>query len=281
VSSLLPPTWHPALYGVLIAAVGVYTLATRPDLFRATGPMRRRFTFAIVVLLVAYGWPLGDLASHVSLSALVVQRLLVLLGAAPLLLTSLPVNLAAALTRPALVDRAVAASSRPAVAILVVSVVGSVSLTPAVLTWASSSPGAGALLAVVNLAIGFVLWLPVLSVVPGTRRLRHVSKGAYMFVSSLVVTSLSVVWIFARHPMYGSFSHQESILGISPIVDQQLAGFIAKLGAYAPMWTIAFVLLARDSGEEDEDQTLRWVDVQRELERGDRRQRSQQQEPSL
>jgi cytochrome c oxidase assembly factor CtaG len=266
---------------VLALAVLVYAIATRSDPFRATRAMRRRFVLAVVVLLVAYGWPLGDLAAHVSLSALVVQRLLALLCAAPLLLTSLPVNLTASLTRPAVIDRIVVVSSRPAIAVLIVSVVGTVSLTPAALSWASSSPGAGGLLAVANLAIGVVLWLPVLSTVPGTRRLRHVSKGAYMLISSLVVTSLSVVWIFARHPMYGTFSHQESILGLSPIVDQQLAGFIAKLGAYAPMWTIAFVLFARDSGEEDEDATLRWVDVQRELERGDRRARARSKEPSI
>jgi cytochrome c oxidase assembly factor CtaG len=281
VRSLLPPTWHPGLYGVLAVAVLLYVFATRSDPYRATTPMRRRFALAIVVLVVAYGWPLGDLASHVSLSALVVQRLFVLLCVAPLLMTSIPVNLVAALTRPALIDRAVIASSRPAIAVLIVTVVGTTSLTPAAISWASSSPGAGVLFAFVNLVVGVILWLPVLSAAPGTRRLRHVGKGAYMFVSSLVVTSLSIVWIFARHPMYGSFSHQESLLGISPIVDQQLAGFVAKLGAYIPMWTIALVLLSRDNGEVTDDEPLRWVDVQRELERGDRRAGSRQQEPSV
>lgn len=272
-TSLLPPRWHPALYGVLAAAVLLYAAVTRSDPFRASRSMRARFGGAVVVLLAAYGWPLGDLASQVSLSALVVQRLLVLLCVAPLLMSSLPIHLAAALTRPAPVDRLVTIVSRPAISVLLVTVVGTVTLIPAVLSWSSSSPGAGAFLALVNLAIGIVLWLPVLSTAPGTRRLRVVGKGVYLLVSSLVVTSLSIVWIFARHPMYDSFAHQRLLLGISPIVDQQLAGFIAKLGAYVPMWTIAFVLLARESGEEVGD-PLRWVDVQRELEREDRRARS-------
>jgi cytochrome c oxidase assembly factor CtaG len=281
VRSLLPPTWHPVLYGVLAAVVLVYAVATRSERFRPTAALRTRFAVALVVLLAAYGWPLGDLASHVSLSALVVQRLLVLLCVAPLLMTSIPIDLAASLTRPAPIDRAVAVCSRPAVAVLLVTVIGTATLTPPVLSWSSSSTGAGALLGTVNLLIGVVLWLPVLSTAPGAHRLRHVGKGVYLLVSSLVVTSLSIVWIFARHPMYGSFSHQETILGISPIVDQQLAGFISKLGAYAPMWTIAFILLARDTGEEGDDTTLRWVDVQRELEREDRRARSTQAEPSV
>lgn len=184
-------------------------------------------------------------------------------------MSALPVNLAAALTRPAPIDRLVAVASRPAIAVLLVTAVGTATLVPVVLAWSSSSTGAGAFFAVVNLAIGVVLWLPVLSTAPGARRLGMVGKGVYLLVSSLIVTALSIVWIFARHPMYGSFTHQQLILGISPIVDQQLAGFIAKLGAYVPMWTIAFVLLARDNGEED-GEPWRWVDVQRELERGDR-----------
>lgn len=271
-TSLLPPTWHPALYGVLAAVGLLYAFVTRTGSFRASPSQRWRFGLAIIVLLAAYGWPLGDLAAHVSLSALVVQRLLVLLCATPLLLAGLPVDVVAAITKPPAVDRVVLVCSRPAIAVLIVTVVGTVSLTPAVVAWTSSSPGAGAALAIVNLGLGVVLWLPVLSAAPGTKRLRHVGKGIYLLVSSLVVTSLSIVWIFARHPMYGSFMHQGSILGISPIVDQQLAGFIAKLGAYAPMWTMAFVLLARETGNE-EDETLRWADVQRELEREDRKAR--------
>ena len=63
-----------------------------------------------------------------------------------------------------------------------------------------------------------------------------------------------------------------TILRISPLLDQQLAGFVAKLGAYVPMWIVAFVLFARaGDGEEPDDATLRWVDVQREFERAERR----------
>jgi putative membrane protein len=267
VTSLLPPTWHPALFVVLAVTAILYWRVTARTRYQATARMRRHFVFAVLVLVLAYGWPLGDLATHVSLSALVVQRLMVLLCVAPLLMTALPIDLVSAVTRPAAFDRALVVVSRPAIAIGIVTVVGTATLTPAVVSWSSSSPGAGALLALTNLCLGVVLWLPVLSTAPGARRLRHVGKGLYLLASSLVVTLLSIVWIFSRHPMYASFSHQELILGISPIVDQQLAGFVAKLGAYAPMWTIAFILLSRDSGEEIDDQTLRWADVQRELER--------------
>jgi cytochrome c oxidase assembly factor CtaG len=272
-TSLLPPRWHPALYGVLAAAIVAYALVTRRSRFAASRSQQGRFAGAIVLLLVAYGWPLGDLARHVSLSALVVQRLLVILAVAPLLITSIPHELGAAATRPTLLDRVGVAVCHPAVAIVVVTVVGTVTLTPAVVGWAAGSGVATTGIALVTVGIGIVLWLPILAAVPGARRLGHVGQGAYLMVASLVVTSLSFVWIFSKHPMYSSFHDQHALLAMSPVVDQQLAGFIAKLGAYFPMWSIAFVLFSRAGDSEVDEIPLRWVDVQRELERAERRER--------
>jgi len=274
VSSLLPPTWHPALGAVLVAAVVAYAVITSRPGFRVTTAERVRFAGGLVVLWVACGWPLGDLAAHVSLTATVLQRLLVMLAAAPLLVASVPVAVVAWCTRPPAIDRVARAVSHPAVAILVVTVLGTMTLVPSVVTWGSSSSAAGALVVAVTLFVGVVLWLPVLGRAPATRRLSDVAKGAYCMAASLVVTSLSFVWIFSRHVLYPSFSHQHAIVAMSPIVDQQLAGYVSKFGAYLPLWTVAFVYFARsgDRGEDDGG-TLRWVDVQRELERADRRAR--------
>jgi cytochrome c oxidase assembly factor CtaG len=248
-----------------------YAFATRPERHVATRAQQASFAGAIVVLVLACGWPLGDLAAHVSLSATVIQRLLLMLAAAPLLLSSLPVDLVAAITRPRAIDRCVVVLGHPAVAIAVVTVVGTATLLPPVIAWASSSAAGGAALVATTLAVGIVLWLPVLSSAPATRRLSQVAKGGYLLAASLVVTSLSFVWIFAKRPLYPSLSHQHALLHLSPITDQQLAGFISKLGAYAPLWAIAFVLFARagDDGGPPSD-PLRWVDVQRELERSQR-----------
>lgn len=277
-TSILPVSWHPALLGVLLAATAGFVAASTRDGWDVGPRQRWCFAGAIAALLAAYWWPLGDLAAHVSLAALVLQRLVVLLCVAPLLMSSLPTGLVVWLTRPAPVDAVVVACSKPQVAALVVTVVGTASLVPGVVAWTLATPGAIAILAVVNLLLGVVLWLPVLGVVPGARRVGTVGKGVYMLVSSLIVTVFSIVWIFARHPLYGSFHHQRLVLGISPLLDQQVAGFVAKLGAYVPMWIIAFVLLARSSDAATAEEPLRWADVERELERGDRRGRAQ--EPS-
>jgi cytochrome c oxidase assembly factor CtaG len=273
VTALTPPTWHPALYVVLaVVAVG-YAVATTRVRFAATSPQRVRFAAAVVLLLLAYGWPLGDLARHVSLTALVLQRLVVMLGVAPLLLTCVPHDLAAAVSRPRVLDRAALTLAHPAVAIVVVTAGGTATLTPAAVDWAAGSGAATTVLALSTLWLGLVLWLPILSTAPARRRLSNVAQGAYLMVASLVVTSLSIVWIFSRRPLYPALHHQHAIIAMTAIVDQQVAGFVAKLGAYAPLWTVAFVLFARSGHGDEPEEPLRWVDVQRELERVERRTR--------
>ena len=45
------------------------------------------------------------------------------------------------------------------------------------------------------------------------------------------------------------------------------------------MWALAFVLFARSAERDEDDAPLRWVDVQRELERVDRVERRERHEP--
>lgn len=270
-TSLLPATWHPLMWVVLAGILLWYAVLTDRHHYPARAAQRARFLGALGLIAVAWGWPLGDLALHVSLSALVVQRLVLILAVAPLALSAMPVDLVAAASRPFPIDRTVVALGHPAVAIGVVFAAGTATLLPGAVAWASSDVVHGALVAVMTVCLGVVLWLPVFGAAPATRRLSMVAKGGYLIAGSLVVTSLSFVWIFASHPLYTSFSGQYRILGITPLLDQQLAGFVAKFGAYVPMWATAFVLFAKAGDGESIEPVLRWVDVQRELERADRR----------
>jgi hypothetical protein len=59
---------------------------------------------------------------------------------------------------------------------------------------------------------------------------------------------------------------------MTPLFDQQLAGFVAKFGSYAPMWAVAFTIFSRadESGVAVEETPLYWADVERQLLRVDR-----------
>jgi len=234
---------------------------------------RVRAASAWVILAAVVLWPVGDLAASVSLSVATLQRLVIMLGVAPLMLSSASTSRLVAMTRPEPVDAFTRRLAHPAASMVMVTVVGTLTLsTPVVdegarLTWFRVATVA------VVLACGVVLWIPALGVMPGAKRLSPVGRAGFIFAASIVVTSLSFVWIFARHSLYPDLHHQKSLLHMTPLFDQQLAGFVAKLGSYVPMWAVAFTIFSRadDAGVAVEESPLYWADVERQLLRVDRR----------
>jgi cytochrome c oxidase assembly factor CtaG len=272
-----PLDWHLHLIWLLAfpALVVGYLWATQRKGSKATGHQRMLFLAGVVLLILAVTWPLGDLAAHWLLMALVVQRLLLTLAVPPLLVLGLPRPLIARLTRPAAVDAVLGVVVRPFPAVIIVTVVAVGTLTTGAVNLAARSDVARVIIELIVLASGFVLWAPVLTELPGAARLSALGRGGYLIVQSIVPSFLSIVWIFARHSLYPSFTHGGKVAGMTPLLDQQLAGFLAKLSTIAVLWTVAFVIMTRaqsTAGEEEADPLL-WTDVQRELERADRRQR--------
>ena len=65
---------------------------------------------------------------------------------------------------------------------------------------------------------------------------------------------------------------------MSPLLDQELAGFLAKLSTIAVLWTVAFVIMTRAQAAEtagEDSEPLVWSDVEREIQRAERRDRRQ------
>ena len=272
-----PFEWHLHLLWLLAfpALLATYIWATRREGFEATGRQRMLFCTGVVVLIAAVTWPLGDLATHWLLLALVLQRLLLTLAVPPLLVLGTPRPLLARLTRPAPVDAALRVVVRPLPAVLIVTAVAVGTLTTGAVSLASRSDLARVLIELLVLASGFVLWAPVLTELPGIPRLSPLGRGGYLIVQSIVPSFLSIVWIFARHSLYPPFTHAGKVADLTPLLDQQLAGFLAKLSTIAVLWTVAFVIMTRGQATagSDEADPLLWTDVEREIERADRQQR--------
>ncbi|MGH9020403.1 MAG: cytochrome c oxidase assembly protein [Acidimicrobiales bacterium] len=268
----LPFHWHLGELIVIVAAGAAHHLMV-PEV-----KLRRRCELGLLALAVVLVWPIGDLAASVSLTVATVQRLTIMLLVAPTLLTATPMRVFERLTHPAPIDRSLKLLSHPGGALVLVTIVGTGSLVPPMVDWgARSGVGRGVVVAI-TLAAGFLLWLPVIHVVPGTRALSPIARAGYLFASSLVVTSLSIVWIFSRHPLYPALHGQRALVDMSPLLDQQVAGFVAKLGAFACLWTIAFVIFARADGETvpTEESPLYWADVERAMLRVDREREREQ-----
>jgi len=275
-----PFDWHLHVLWLLAfpSLVAVYVWGTRREGCQVTGRQKALFIGGAFVLVVAVTWPLGDLAAHWLLLALVLQRLLLTLAVPPLLVLGTPRPVIARLTRPAAVDAVLRVVVRPVPAVAIVTVVAVGTLTTGVVTLAARSDAVRVLIELVVLGSGFVLWAPVLTELPGAPRLSALGRGGYLIVQSIVPSFLSIVWIFARHSLYPAYSHEGTVVGLSPLLDQQLAGFLAKLSTIAVLWTVAFVIMTRAQAAEDtglDAEPLMWSDVEREIERAERRQRRQ------
>jgi cytochrome c oxidase assembly factor CtaG len=272
----VPPfTLHPAAWAGVLVCCAVYAWLLRAAHQAATPKHIRSFGAAMVVLLAATTWPLAGLAAHRLLLALVVQRLLLLLAVPPLLLGGLPRPLVASLTRPAPLDALARFCSRPAPAVAIVTVVALGTLSvPAVDLQAHAALARGGFDLLI-LGAGIVLWMPVLRPVPATGATSALARAGYLVVQSIVPSFLAIIWIFARHPLYAPYAHGRT-LGLTPLADQELSGFVAKLGTILVLWAVAFaaVLRAERVAEQGGDpEPLTWADVERELERAQRRDR--------
>ncbi len=273
-----PFEWHLHLFWLLavVALVAGYLWATASGRWPASGRQRAFFLGGAVLLGFAVTWPLGDLSAHWLLVALVLQRLLLMLAVPPLLVLGTPRPLLVRLTRPTPVDAVLRVVTRPVPAVVIVTAVAVATLTTGAVSLAARSSVAQVVLELIVLAAGFVLWAPVLHELPGAPKLSALGRGAYLIVQSIVPSFLSIVWIFARHPLYPAFAHPGKVAALTPLLDQQISGFVAKLGTIAVLWTVAFVVMTRadasDTAGKDAE-PLMWSDVERELERADRRQR--------
>ncbi len=269
-----PFDWHLHLFWLLVLPVVLF-LYFRAVGHDATPRQKLLFVVGIIVLVCSVTWPLGDLAAHWLLIALVLQRLLLTLLVPPLLVLGTPRPLIARLTRPAPVDAVLRVAVRPGPAVAIVTVIAVATLTTGAVSLAARSDVARVVIELVVLASGFVLWAPVLTELPGAPRLSPLGRGGYLIVQSIVPSFLSIVWIFARHSLYPAYSHRGTVVGLSPLLDQQLAGFLAKLSTIAVLWTVAFVIMTRAQSADDsgKGEPLIWSDVEREIERAERRER--------
>jgi cytochrome c oxidase assembly factor CtaG len=277
-----PWAWNPhpvLLVAVAFVGIGVALLHRRLSASAEhplPWPRNRmlRFVGSLVLTVIVMGWPLGDLAAHWSVAVLVLQRCVLVLGVASLLLAGFPDDVLAWATRPAPVDAVLLRLVRPPVAVAVVTVLLVGSMVPALVTAQSNSAVVRALMALVILFAGIVLWLPVLGRVPGIPRPRPMIRAVYVVAQAVVPVFLSFLYILSRHPIYPTLSRPSDGIGVSPVTDQQIAGFVSKLTFLITLLSVAAAILvnAPDSDEDlGPEDPLVWADVQRHFERADRR----------
>jgi cytochrome c oxidase assembly factor CtaG len=221
--------------GGIAAAAAIYL---RGWWFRAVPPSRLlSFLAGLAVLWLAVCSPLAMLDEEL-LTAHMVQHLLIMLVAAPLVLLGAPgIVFSRAVPAHPLMRRAGALLAQPAFCWLAgtVTVIGW--HIPVIFESARSSALWHTIECASFLIAGLLFWWPVVQPWPGKPRWPRWSMPLYLFFATMPCDALSAFLAFSGRLIYPHYRSDARHLGMTALQDQGLAG--------ALMWTVVtFVYLA-------------------------------------
>lgn len=197
------------------------------------------FSAGIITLAVALISPLDTLSAQM-FSAHMLQHVLLLYLAPPLLLVGVPAwMLAPIVDRPSLA-RILRFLTHPASAFLIFN--GTLVLWHMTFFWqmALLDPPVHALEHLMFLAAGILAWWPVFAPVP-VGRLSYPAQCLYLFVQSLVPAVIGAVITFSTMVVYPVYAETPKLWGLTPLVDQQIAGLLMKLLGTLVLWILVTI----------------------------------------
>lgn len=212
-----------------------------------------------------------------------VQHLLLILVAAPLIALAAPVTQLLRAASPAVRRRfllpvlhstAFAVLGHPVVAWLTFTVVVWVSHFSPLFDLALENEGIHQVEHVAFLVSALLFWWPAVSADPAPRRLAHPARAMYVLSQMPLSSFLGMAILFAATPLYPHYATLGSPYGISPLADQQLAGGIMWLAGDVVLIAAVLAVVAAWMRHEQRDAPAadRRADVQRAAisERADR-----------
>jgi cytochrome c oxidase assembly factor CtaG len=239
---LLGWSFEPLIMLPLIAAVVVWISAVRRvDAAHPANPVPRARTVAFLAGLTAIAFALQSGIERYDtalFSVHMVQHVLLILVAAPLLALAAPITLLLRVSRPevrrrwilpVLHSRALRAISHPVVAWLLFVVVMWGSHFSPLFNLALENPWVHDLEHVLFLVTALLFWWPAVGLDPSPWRMQHPVRGMYVFLQMPQNTFLAVVILYAAAPLYPHYATLNRPWGPSALVDQQLAGVIMWL----------------------------------------------------
>jgi putative membrane protein len=246
-SSLLTQwTWEPSiLIGVLVFGAGYFYLVGPMRRDRAWGPPPSQgqvtaFVLSFVTLVVALLSPLDYIGDHYLFSAHMVQHLLLATIWPPLFLAGIPSWLAAPFFRRRILSGIFLFLAYPAVAVILFNADIYAWHIPALYDQTLHNEGIHILEHLSFMALGVLVWWPVLSPVR-SQRLSYPLQLLYLFANGMFMMGLGIVFTFASSVFYSPYASAPRLWGISAVNDQQLGGLVMWYPGNAP-YALMFVL---------------------------------------
>jgi putative membrane protein len=251
--------FHADIVGLIVILGGAYVLGVR-TLGPRCAPIPERpvsrfeagcFAAGLISLWLVLSWPLHDLAEGYLFSAHMVQHLVIMFLAAPLLLLGIPGWLMRAVIGHGRLFDVVRAVTRPFPAFVIGNATLILLHVPPIIEAQENSVIVHGLMHQAMLVAGLIMWMPVLSPMPELPRLIRPLQLLYLFLHSVLPTVPGAFITFSDSPLYDHYKTTPRLWGISPIDDQQLAGLMMKIGLGLSLWTMITVLFCVWQGDEE------------------------------
>ena len=195
------------------------------------------------MLFVALGPPLDDWSDHYLLLAHMVQHLLLIMLAAPLLLYGTPAWVLEPLTRNRITNTIGYWLTRPVIAYSVANAVFVLWHVPMLFEMALRSQPVHGFEHATMLGTALLAWWPILGPLPQWPRLALPLHSLYFFAMTLPGSAVGAFITFADPGLYAPYDTAKRIFGIDLATDQQAAGLLmwVALGTiYLLLITVSF-----------------------------------------
>jgi putative membrane protein len=261
------PAWHthPDAWALMGAIEIAYLFAVRGG--KASHRQIFLFSSGVFTLLVASDWPIHDLAERYLYSFHMIQHLLMVFVAAPLLLLGTPEWLARRILERTRLMRPVRFLGRPIPDLIQFNLIIVLSHWPLIVNGTLEDHPLHFVAHAVLVVSGLLMWLAVCSPLPEVPQARPPTKMLYLFLQGIVPTVPASFLTFGSTPLYHFYEHVPRLWGLSALTDMQIAGLIMKIVGSFYLWTIIGVIFFRwyAAEERTSGEVLYWEDVEKEL----------------
>ena len=252
------PRPFPGVWLLVALLVGVYWLLRKFAGKPANASDRSRdrkgkwaWFGGVVVLWIALDWPVGALSGYLA-SAHMLQYLLTVLAAPPLLLLGVPVGAWRRMASSSAAVRVVRFLTHPLIALAIFQLVLLYTHVPSVVDRLMVTPSGSFAIDTLWLTAGLVFWWPVVAPVPARPWFGYPLKMGYLFLSTVLNTMPYAFLTFGELPFYGIYELAPPVGLLGAREDQQLAGLLMKVGGGVILWTAITILFFRWYSREGE-----------------------------
>jgi len=226
--------WQPEAIAIALWIEVAYLLLVGPvrKRFRLGAPASARevlwFSLAMVALILAEGSPIHVISERYLFGVHMLQHVLLTYVMPPLMILGLP----RWVYRPLLGRFLPVAKflTHPLVAIVAFNASYTLWHLPELYEAALYNHNVHLLEHFVMVSTAFLMWWPLMSKVPELPRLHDAAQLLYVFFMSVAQIGVFGVVTFSSDVFYKFYAEAPRVWDISPMVDQQLAGIVMKLG---------------------------------------------------